>query len=188
MLLAHYVHHLPADYDMARLHERARQRGPLWDDAPALFFKAFLLRERGKFGATANAYSSLYLWQQDAAFRNFLVNGRYHVVTESFGRAAIRTHVALDARKGSAQAARFAYLEEEDIEPDADLTDVFRYAIECNREAAAQAGTVAAVIGVDTAAWRLTRVCLSEVPPADNETATCHQLLHLAQPLLETLP
>ena len=57
MLLAHYVHHLPADYDMTRLHASARQRGQLWDDAPELFFKAFLLRERGEFGATANAYS-----------------------------------------------------------------------------------------------------------------------------------
>lgn len=188
MLLAHYVHHLPAEYDMARLHERARQRGPLWDGAPSLFFKAFLLRERGKFGATANQYSSLYLWQQDAAFRDFLVNGRYHVVTESFGRAAIRTHVALDACKGPAQAARFAYLDEEDVAPDTDLTDVFRHAIERNREATAQAAMVAAVVGVDTSAWRLTRVRLSEAPPADGETATCHQLLHLAQPLLETLP
>ncbi|NMV40638.1 DUF4865 family protein [Ralstonia insidiosa] len=188
MLLAHYAHHLPADYDMARLHVRASQRGPLWDDAPALFFKAFLLREKGRFGATANEYSSLYLWQHDAAFRDFLVNGRYHVVTESFGRAAIRTHVALDARKGPSNTARFAYLEEKDIAPDGDLTDVFRHAIERNREAAAQAGTAAAVIGVDTVAWRLIGVRLSEAPPADNETATCHQLLHLAQPLLETLP
>lgn len=188
MLLAHYVHHLPADYDMARLHARASQRGPLWDDAPALFFKAFLLRERGKLGATANQYASLYLWQQDAAFRDFLVNGRYHVVTESFGRAAIRTHVALDARKGPAHAARFAYVEEEDIAPDVELTGVFRQAIERNRATAEQAGTVAAVIGVDTAAWRLTRVRLSEAPPADDEIAACHQVLHLAQPLLETLP
>lgn len=188
MLLAHYVHHLPADHDMARLHARASQRGPLWNDAPALFFKAFLLREKGKFGATANQYSSLYLWQQDAAFRDFLVNGRYNVVTESFGRAAIRTHVALDARKGTAHAARFAYVEEEDIAADAELSDVFRHAIERNCAVAAQAGTLAAVIGVDTAAWRLTRVRLSEAPPADDETAICHQLLHLAQPLLETLP
>lgn len=188
MLLAHYVHHLPADYDMTRLHARARQRGPLWDDAPELFFKAFLLRERGEFGATANAYSSLYLWKQDAAFRDFLVNGRYHVVTESFGRAPIHTQMALDARRGPAQMARFAYIETEDIVPDVGLTDVFHHAIERNHEAAAQAGTVAAIVGVDTAAWRLTHVRLSQTLPTDDEIATCHQLLHLAQPLLETLP
>jgi hypothetical protein len=84
--------------------------------------------------------------------------------------------------------ARFAYIEVEDIAPDVGLTDVFRRAIERNHEAAAQAGTVAAIVGVDTAAWRLTRVRLSETLPGDDEIATCHQLLHLAQPLLETLP
>src|SRR5579863_3967819 len=94
MLIAHYSHRLPADYDISIVRSRAHARGPLWDAIPKLYFKAFLLRERGRFGAIANEYSSLYLWREDEGFRNFLVDGRYRVVTDSFGRAAIETRGA----------------------------------------------------------------------------------------------
>ena len=85
MIIAHYAHRLPADYDIAIIRTRAKARGPVWDAIPGLYFKDFVLRECGRLGAIANEYSSLYLWQQDEAFR-----------------AAIETHFALDARKGQA--------------------------------------------------------------------------------------
>ena len=100
MIIAHYAHRLPADYDIAIIRKRAKARGPHWDAMAGLHFKGFLLRERGRLGAIANEYSSFYLWQQDEAFRDALVAGRYKTVTDSFGRAAIETRVALDARKG----------------------------------------------------------------------------------------
>jgi len=62
MIIAHYAHRLPADYDLSAIRERARQRGPLSDAVPELCFKAFFMRERGRFGAAASNYSSLYLW------------------------------------------------------------------------------------------------------------------------------
>jgi hypothetical protein len=68
MITAHYAHHLPSDYDLPAIRERARQRGPLWVAVPELCFKAFLLRERGRFGAAARNYSSLYLWRQTRPF------------------------------------------------------------------------------------------------------------------------
>ena len=109
MFIAHYGHRLPADYDLSIIRNRAAQRGALWDDVPELYFKGFLLRERGQYGAISNEYSSLYLWQRDQSFRDALVGGRYKTVTDSFGRAAIETRVALDARRGGGRVARFAY-------------------------------------------------------------------------------
>ena len=67
MFMMQYTHRLPADYEMRRIRERAAARGPEWDFYPGLFFKAFLVRERGKCGADANAYSSLYLWRDARA-------------------------------------------------------------------------------------------------------------------------
>ena len=69
----------------------AKARGLVWDAIPGLHFKGFLLRERGRLGAIAIEYSSLYLWQQDEAFRAAMLAGRYETVTDSFGRAAIET-------------------------------------------------------------------------------------------------
>jgi hypothetical protein len=187
MIIAHYAHRLPADYDIDVIRRRAGQRGPLWDAVPELYFKGFLLRERGRLGAITSEYSSLYLWRQDEAFRDFLVTGRYKSVIDSFGRAGIETRVALDARRGPARDARFAYKQQQDIPLDADLTSTFAAEIAKNREAAEQAGTVAAAVGVDAQNWRITRILLSEQEPS-GAGSEAYQILHLAKPLLGTLP
>lgn len=188
MIIAHYAHRLPASLDIGLIRARAKERGPLWDAVPELYFKGFLLREKGRYGAIANDYSSLYLWRQDEAFRDFLVSGRYQVVTDAFGRAEIQTRFALEARKGRGHDARFATKEEIEIPLDADLTAVFASEIARNREVAEQSGTVAAMVGVDTQNWKFTRIRLSEHAPNGHEAGTSYEILHLAKPLLETLP
>ena len=188
MIIAHYSHRLPANYDVGLIRSRAKERGPLWDDVPELCFKGFLLRESGRYGAIANDYSSLYLWRQDEAFRDFLVSGRYKVVTDAFGRAEIKTRFALDARRGPAHQARFVVKEDLDIPLDADLTAVFASEIERNREVAERSTTVAAAVGVDAQSWKFTRIVLSEREPAASDSGTSYEILHLAAPLLDTLP
>jgi hypothetical protein len=186
MIVAHYEHRWPADYDLGLIRSRAQERGPLWDAKPELYFKGFLLRESGRFGATTSSYSSLYLWRHDEAFRDFLVNGGYKIVVDMFGRARIETRVALDARKGRSLKARFAYRQDIAIPPDADLETTIRGEIERNADLSARAGIVAAVIGLDAEKWVFTRVLLSENECTD--AGTCYQILHLAQPLLDRLP
>jgi hypothetical protein len=188
VIIAHYAHRLPADHDVAAIRKRAKVRGQLWDAVPRLFFKAFLLRERGHFGAIANEYSSIYLWREDEAFRDFLVDGRYRFVTDTFGRAAIETRVVLDASRGSEREARFATKHEQDIPLDADLTAAFAAEIERNREIAQRPGAVVAAVGIDAERWKFTRVLLSENEPSGRDEGTAYQVLYLAQPLLAELP
>jgi hypothetical protein len=195
MIIAHYGHRLPADYDIGIIRNRAHARGHLWDAIPKLAFKAFLLRERGRFGAIANEYSSLYLWREDEGFRNFLVDGRYKSVTDSFGRAQIETRVVLDAFRGNGREARFLYKQEQDIPLDADLSSAFTNLssafmneIERSREVARQGGAVAVAVGVDVQNWKFTRVLLSENEPSGREEGAAYQVLYLAQPLLAELP
>jgi hypothetical protein len=173
---------------MAQIRARARERGPQWDKMPELYFKGFLVRERGRFGAIANNYSSLYLWRQDEAFRDFLVTGKYNVVTDTFGRAEIQTTFALDARRGNVRTARFAYKEAVDIPVDADLPQVCQVEIERNREIAARPGTVVATVGVDPQNWRFVRITISEDAPTGKEAGTSYEVGYFAAPLLDTLP
>jgi hypothetical protein len=79
-------------------------------------------------------------------------------------------------------------MEEVDIPLDADLTAAFAREIERNREIGKRPGTVAAAVGVDTLSWRFTRILLSTNEPNGNGIAISYQVLHLAHPLLETLP
>ena len=188
MIIAHYAHRLPADYDIGIIRDRAGRRGHLFDAIPELYFKAFLLREHGRFGANQNEYSSLYLWRKDEGFRDFLVDGRTKSVTDSFGRPQIETRFVLDALKGSGEAARFLYKEERAIAHDTDLTSAFAEEIARNREASQQAGLVAAAVGVDAQRWTFTRVLLSEREPSGVKGEEAYQILYLAKPLLETLP
>jgi hypothetical protein len=188
MIIAHYAHRLPADYDIGVIRDRAGRRGHLFDAIPELYFKAFLLRERGRFGANQNEYSSLYLWRKDEGFRDFLVDGRTKSVTDSFGRPAIETRFALDALKGEAREARFLYKQEQDIGPDADLTSAFADEIARNRDAAKQAGVVVAAVSVDAQNWKFTRVLLLENESTGREQGTAYQVLYLAKPLLAELP
>jgi Domain of unknown function (DUF4865) len=187
MITAHYAHRLPADYDLSVIRNRAMARGHLFDAIPELYFKGFLLRERGRFGAIQNEYSSLYLWRKDEGFRDFLVDGRTKSVTDSFGRPQIETRFVLDALKGSGEAARFLYKEERTIVHDTDLTSAFAEEIAHNREVAQQAGVVAAIVGVDAQNWTFTRVLLSEREPSGARGEEAYQILYLAKPLLETL-
>ncbi|CAH1665765.1 DUF4865 family protein [Chelatococcus asaccharovorans] len=188
MILAHYAHRLPAAYDVGLIRARAAERGVLWADVPELYFKGFLLRERGRYGAIANNYSSLYLWRQDEAFRDFLLTGRYRVVTDSFGRADIATRFVLDARRGEATEARFVFKHELDIPLDADLEAAFAAEVETTRQAALRAGTVVAAVGIDAQTWRFTRIVVSANAPGGAEEGTAYEILHLARPLLDSLP
>ena len=188
MIIAHYAHRLPADYDIGIIRNRAKSRGHLFDAIPELYFKAFLLRERGRFGANQNEYSSLYLWRKDDGFRDFLVDGRTKSVTDSFGRPQIETRFVLDAHKGSSEQPRFLYKQEQDIPIDTDLTSAFADEIARNRESAKQAGVVASAVGVDVQNWKFTRVVLSEKEPTGRDQGTAYQVLYLAKPLLAELP
>ncbi|OWT80186.1 MULTISPECIES: DUF4865 family protein [unclassified Achromobacter] len=188
MLIAHYTHRLPADYDLGIIRRRAAERGTLWDATPRLYFKGFLLREAGQLGAISHSYSSLYLWQDDQGLRDFLLENRYKTVTDSFGRANIDTRIVLDARRGTGQQARYVQKEEVDIPLDQDLGAAYALEVARNRAVAAENGVIAATVGVDTAAWRITRVVVREANERAAKDAVTYEVLHLARPLLDQLP
>ena len=188
MIIAHYAHRLPKDHDVGALRPWLKERGAVWDVVPDLYFKAFLLREAGRFGATANNFSSLYVWQHDKAFRDWLVRGGYQIFTDVFGRAEIETFVALDAFRGKAGEARFLYRDDTAIPLDADLTEAFAREIELARDRATQPDVISAIVGLDPRNWRFVRVLLSEAEPDVRARGVAYQIAHLSRPLLDTLP
>lgn len=188
MSIVHYAHRLPADFDFGPLRKWLKERGTIWDKAPELYFKAFLLREAGRFGALANNFSSLYFWQHDKAFRDWLVRGGYKIVTDIYGRAQMETFLALDAFHGAAGQARFLYRDDIAIPLDADLTKAFADEIALARESSAQPDVVSAIVGLDPRNWKFVRILLSEAEPGAKARGVAYQVAHLSSPLLGTLP
>lgn len=187
MTIVHYAHRLTADFDFGPLRRWLKERGAIWDAVPELYFKGFLLREAGCFGATANNFSSLYLWQHDKAFRDWLLRGGYKIITDIYGRAQIETFLTLDAFRGKAGEARFLYRDDIAIPLDADLTAAFAKEIELARERAIQPDVISAVVGLDPLNWKFVRVLLSEAEPDASARGVAYQIAHLSAPLLGTL-
>ncbi len=188
MLVSQYLHRLPAGFDMGRIRERATTRGPDWDNHPGLMFKGFLMREHGQYGAAANAYSSLYLWQDAAALGAFVADDWFRFVTNSFGRPRIETWVPLDVRIGAAVPVRSAWRQETAILPDTDLPTLAARERERNQVAAERAGIRASIVAFDLAAWRLARFVLSADEPHAREDAVAYEVLYLATPGLAAPP
>jgi hypothetical protein len=188
MILAHYAHRLPADYDIGIIRARAQRIAAEWDSAAGIYFKAFLLRERGQHGAGASSYSSLYLWKQEEALRDFLTSGRFRVVTNSFGRPAIDMRLPIDVRRGPARDAKIAVIDETAIPLDADPTEFLIEEAGRNRALAHRPEIVAAVTAVDTREWRVLRAVLAASPTSALPGGTHYQVLHLARPNFDELP
>jgi Domain of unknown function (DUF4865) len=188
MLVSQYLHRLPAGLDMGRIRERATTHGPDWDNHPGLTFKAFLMREQGRYGAVANAYSSLYLWQDAAALGAFVADDWFRFVTDSFGRPRIETWVPFDVRIGRTVPVRSAWREETAILPDIDLPGLAARERERNQMTVERADVRASIVAFDLAAWRLARFVLSADEPRAREDAVAYEVLYLATPGLARPP
>lgn len=186
MLAMQYSHHLDDHYDMTAIERRVAERGPLWDNADKLVFKAFIAQRRGSPGASGNRYASLYLWQDMGEAADFITDSRFEAVIASFGRPRVETWLPLDARQGRGGSARTLYREESAIDSAADLGKVREEQRELNKATASNADIVAVVTVLDAHAWRLLRFTL-----ASGELANAgqrYEVLHLARPGLAQLP
>ncbi|MCJ2014859.1 DUF4865 family protein [Methylobacterium sp. J-076] len=182
MILARYRHRLPADYDLGRIRSRIAARGPAWDLAPGLVFKAFTLEDRRQ-GARENAYSSLYLWQDAGAAADFLAGPGFAAVLEAFGRPRIDLWLPFDVRIGAAGHARSLAITDHTLPPEADLGAGRREEAARGRTLCGEPDVLAVLHGLDPAGWRLTRFVLRAGEPA----AGAGEIVHLAAPGLAAL-
>lgn len=187
MFIKQYRHRLPADYDMSIIRSRVAKGGPVFDDRPHLAFKSFSIEENGQMGAVGNAYSSLYLWFNIDAVVDFLWYQGFQNVFDTFGRPTVETWLAIDAAKGQSDHATMLYREDDDMPHDQPLADLRALETERNRQNAAQPGTVASVVGIELATWRIARFTLRETAMQDHAGHMAYQVAYLAKPGLDRL-
>ncbi|ASL45483.1 hypothetical protein bAD24_I18585 [Burkholderia sp. AD24] len=187
MLAKQYSHRLPSSYDMGIIRERAARRGPLWDATEGLGFKVFAARERGRFGATANVYASVYLWLDTDQTADFFMGDRFQNVINDFGRPDVEVWLPLDARKGPARQALALYRDEQPIGEHEDRARLRADYAADNRRIAERDDTVAVVAALDIANWRLIRLTLSAAAPVETAGRTVYEVLHVAGPGIDSL-
>ncbi|MTJ79545.1 MAG: DUF4865 family protein [Telmatospirillum sp.] len=175
MIAMQYSFTLPADYDMAIIDRRIREKGPLLDGFPRLRFKAYLsARKRDDgFASAENLYAPFYLWDTPEGIDSFLSSPGFSALARDFGWPSVQTwlvwHTEVASDLGDARYAT------RDIRPIAAHSDLTRH-----RETAADdarsaigAGALAVIAAFDPTKWRQLRFCLwPAVPPATETTRT----------------
>ncbi|ANW00168.1 DUF4865 family protein [Bradyrhizobium icense] len=187
MLVKHYLHRLPADYEMQRITSRARQRGAIWNDVPHLAFKAFMIQRQGQSGSVRNAYSSLYLWRRVDGLTDFILGDRFQNVITTFGRPEIDTWLPFYVRRGLSHHAKFATIEVSDVSLSTRLADLRQIEHERSHTTMMDDNLVISLAALDISRWRLARFSIFERLESLNEKQQLFSIAYFAAPELEAL-
>ncbi len=85
MLLLHYDFTLPPAFDMQAIRRRIEDKRHLFNQHDGLRWKAWLLSDATRQPVHGNRYAPLYLFDDAAAARDFLLGPLYAGVTQTFG-------------------------------------------------------------------------------------------------------
>lgn len=182
MIAMQYGFTLPADYDMAIIDRRIRDKGPLLDGFPHLAFKAYLSARKGDdgFQSAENLYAPFYLWDEPEGIDGFLSSPGFAALTRDFGWPSVQTWLVWHADLGpDLRTARYASREITAIAPYADLAQQRDAAL---AEACARTGALATVTGFDPTAWKQLRFSLWPTLPAPKAGTQIYAVGHVALP------
>lgn len=157
MMAMQYSFVLPADYDMAVIERRIREKGHLLDGFQGLRFKTYLSarKQDDGFTSTENLYAPFYLWDEPEGLGSFLTGAGFAALAQDFGWPVVRTWVVLHAELGPDLGdARFASRETVRIPPYSDLASFKNNAV-TDVQTAVRVGALAAVAAFDPTAWTM---------------------------------
>lgn len=170
MIAMHYNFSLPADYDMAIIDRRIRDKGPLLDNLPGLKFKAYLTARKGDpvTRSRENLYAPFYVWHEEEGLSDFICGPGFVALTESFGRPQVNSWVAWHAETSAdIRSARFATREVVAIEPHALLAELRQEESYAAAAAISHGNALASVVAFEPTHWTLVRFRLLAEAPAD---------------------
>lgn len=98
MIAMQYKVILPKDYDMGIIRKRVKDNSHKTDGFDGLHFKAYLITEAEKNGNIYNSYAPLYVWDTSDGMNNFIYNGFYDNILDSFGWQHINIGVPLSIK------------------------------------------------------------------------------------------
>jgi hypothetical protein len=186
MIAMQYSFALPADYDMAIVERRVRDKGRGLDDHAPLILKAYNVARRGDAtGSNENLYAPFYLWKDTAGMNDFLCGPGFAGLVASFGWPVVR-HWPLVLASGMAPDARgvaFAVREVERVAAFSDLAALRAREARAAQEALAQ-GALVAIAAFEPATWSLVRfrAWQSAQPLPQGGEVQAYQVLHISHP------
>lgn len=111
MITMQYNISLPSDYDMEIIKNRVRNNGSKTDAFPDLYMKAYLIAEKTKYNNSVNQYAPFYLWEKEEGMNQFLLDGPFHAILNSFGRPIVYNWMVLHAHVNKIAQQQFAIVQ-----------------------------------------------------------------------------
>lgn len=170
MIAMQYNFPLPADYDMAIIDRRIRDKGPLLDNLPGLKFKAYLTARKGDAvtASRQNLYAPFYVWHEEEGLSDFVCGPGFAALTENFGRPQVNTWVVWRADAAAdIRSVRFATREVVAIDVNASLANLRAEESEAAGMALSNGDALASVVAFEPTHWTLVRFRLLAEPPKD---------------------
>lgn len=159
MLAMQYRFVLPADYDMAIIRQRIRERGYLLDGFPHLEWKAYLWSEKDSQRPGAiNAYAPFYLWQDNEGINQFLSSSGFRALCEDFGRPRIDIWSVWDCIGGDAMSSATICYRHAQAIPQGQSLDALRQQEQELAIRLQQQGALSVVSAYDPQQWQMLRI------------------------------
>lgn len=168
MIAMQYSFTLPADYDMAIIDRRVREKGPLLDNLPGLKFKAYLSARKDdvQTGSPENLYAPFYVWNEEEGLSDFICGPAFAGLTTDFGWPRVNTWIVWHAGlSGDIRQARFAAREVMQLEPHAPLAELRQRESEEAAGEVARGDALASVTAFEPTTWTQVRFRLLAEPP-----------------------
>lgn len=186
MIAMQYSFTLPADYDMAIIDRRIRDKGPMLDDFPDLKFKAYLSARRGRDGSRENLYAPFYVWENGTGLSNFLCGDAFQALSQSFGWPRVNTWIVWNISiSGDVAQARYASRELLTTAPYSPLAGIRQRESDDAMDDVARGGALASVSAFEPTSWTRVRFRLRKDLPRmspGNNTMQAYDVGHLSLP------
>lgn len=96
MIAMQYNLNLPSDYDMNAIKKRVEENGYKTNGFNGLICKLYLYAEKGMNNTLQNSYEPLYIWKDSGGMNEFIFNGYFDNILNSFGWTNINIGITYD--------------------------------------------------------------------------------------------
>lgn len=165
---------LPKDYNMDIIKQRVNENGSKTDGFPDLLFKAYLITEK-ETGCLANSYCPLYVWKNTNGMTEFIFDGYFDNIINSFGWKKIEIGITAKLNlSNSFHRSKFVLEEYHDISEQSALKQF-------DFEAKSHSGELGSLIIYNPEKWKyVTFTFFEKKPSITNSNLKIYSILHLS--------
>jgi len=181
MLAMQYTIKLSSDFSDELVNKRVKKRSKLFDELGGMVHKSFLYNPADKL------YAPFYIWENNVAAKQFLLNDLFRGVVDTFDRPRVRTWMVVHGKYGLSKIKpEFAAVESDIIDSESHIPEIVTIEEENEKELLKNPDLYFYALALDMDRWEMIRYTLwKDQSSAKLSGADCIQtygVLHVSKP------